>query len=164
MNLVDELVLWSIVAAAATLSVFWWSTGPDVSATAAAGLWLMAGLIWLADAETGIVVAAGVGALAVTLAFAPRWVRRSRALAGERVESARGNEPPSSPSCPRFRAADAGPDPEPRGRSGRGQGAGAPPGARPPGAPLRGPGRGPRPRSVAGALRCGGGRGGGRHR
>ena len=91
-NLVDELVLWSIVAAAATLSVFWWSTGPDVSATAAAGLWLMAGLIWLADAETGIVVAAGVGALAVTLAFAPRWLRTSRALAAERIERARVTE------------------------------------------------------------------------
>ena len=91
-NLVNELVLWSIVVAASTLSLFWWSTGPDVSAAAASGLWLMAGVIAVADAETGVVIAAGVGALAVTLAFAPRWLRTSRALAAERVERARVTE------------------------------------------------------------------------
>ena len=91
-NLVNELVLWSIVVAASTLSLFWWSTGPDVSAAAASGLWLLAGVIALADAETGVVIAAGVGALAVTLAFAPRWLRTSRALAAERVERARVTE------------------------------------------------------------------------
>ena len=91
-NLVDGLVLWSIVVGASTLSLFWWSTGPDVSAAAASGLWLMAGVIALADAEPGVVIAAGVGALAVTLAFAPRWLRTSRALAAERVERARVTE------------------------------------------------------------------------
>jgi signal transduction histidine kinase len=97
----SDQLLWGVLLGAAGLTAYWWAAGRMAEhrkvAVVLAGL---AALLWISGAAIGtsggpsgdLIGAVAVGAGLAILVFAPRWVRTSRALAGERVERARATE------------------------------------------------------------------------
>ena len=99
----SDPLLWGVLLGSAGLSAYWWAAGsiPEhrKGALALAGiaalLWFAVGSVRTSGAQSGELIAAvAAGAGLAVLVLAPRWVRRSRALAAERVDSARANERP----------------------------------------------------------------------
>ena len=97
----SDPLLWGVLLGAAGLSAYWWAAGSTgehrkgavAFAGVAAALWFAVGAVGTSDGSSGEIIAAvAAGAGLAVLVFAPRWVRRSRALATEQVERARANE------------------------------------------------------------------------
>jgi signal transduction histidine kinase len=97
----SDPLLWGVLLGSAGLSAYWWAAGSirehRKGALALAGiaalLWFAVGAVGTSGGRSGELIAAvAAGAGLAVLVLAPRWVRRSRALAAERVESARANE------------------------------------------------------------------------
>ena len=97
----SDPLLWGVLLGAAGLSAYWWAAGSiREHRKGAIALAALAALLWFAVGAVGtsgggseeIIAAVAAGAGLAVLVLAPRWVRRSRALATERVELARANE------------------------------------------------------------------------
>ena len=89
-------LLWSVLAASAALSAFWWSG--RLSGTVRRTIGALAALVLLFYGGLGVgsgespIIAGLAGALIITLVVAPRWLRSSRELAAERARKARLEE------------------------------------------------------------------------
>jgi signal transduction histidine kinase len=89
-------LLWSVLAASAALSAFWWSG--RLSGTVRRTIGALAALMLLFYGGLGVgsgdspIIAGLAGALIITLVVAPRWLRSSRELAAERARKARLEE------------------------------------------------------------------------
>ena len=97
----SDPLLWGVLLGSAGLSAYWWAAGSirehRKGALALAGvaalLWFAVGAVGTSGRASGELIAAvAAGAGLAVLVLAPRWVRRSRALAIERVERARADE------------------------------------------------------------------------
>jgi signal transduction histidine kinase len=92
----DDALLWPVLGGTAALSAFWWLRGPSRAVRRAFGAIAVVVLLFYGAFSFGrpdsLFLASVAGAVALTLIVAPRWLRKSRALAAERARRARSEE------------------------------------------------------------------------